>query len=29
MVDNIEWSNLGFAYMKTQYNVRCRYIGGK
>ena len=29
MVDNIEWSNLGFAYMKTPYNIRCRYIGGK
>ena len=26
---NIDWSNLGFGYMKTDYNVRCRYRDGK
>ena len=25
---NIDWSNLGFGYMKTDYNVRCRYRNG-
>ena len=25
---NIDWSNLGFGYMKTDYNVRCRYRDG-
>ncbi|MBQ7878568.1 MAG: branched-chain amino acid aminotransferase [Bacteroidaceae bacterium] len=26
---NIDWSNLGFGYMKTNYNVRCCYRDGK
>ncbi len=26
---NIDWSGLGFGYMKTNYNVRCRYRDGK
>ncbi len=25
----IDWSNLGFGYMKTDYNVRCTYKDGK
>ena len=25
----IDWSNVGFGYMKTDYNVRCRYSNGK
>ena len=26
---NIDWSDLGFGYIKTNYNVRCRYRDGK
>lgn len=26
---NIDWSNLGFGYMPTDYNVRCYYRNGK
>lgn len=26
---NIDWSNLSFSYMKTDYNVRCTYKDGK
>ena len=26
---NIDWSNLSFGYMKTDYNVRCTYKDGK
>ena len=25
---NIDWSNIGFGYMKTDYNVRCCYRNG-
>lgn len=25
----LDWSNLSFGYMKTDYNVRCRYRDGK
>ena len=25
----IDWSNLSFSYMKTDYNVRCTYKDGK
>ncbi|MBQ2402548.1 MAG: branched chain amino acid aminotransferase, partial [Prevotella sp.] len=25
----IDWSNLGFGYHKTNYNVRCFYRNGK
>lgn len=27
--ETIDWSNLGFAYRKTDYNVRCEYHDGK
>ena len=27
-MENIDWSNLGFGYMKTDYNVRCTYKDG-
>lgn len=27
-MNNIDWSQLGFAYMKTPYNVRCTYKNG-
>ena len=26
---NINWSELGFGYFKTDYNVRCEYKDGK
>ena len=26
---NLDWSNIGFGYMKTDYNVRCSYSDGK
>ena len=26
---NLDWSNIGFGYMKTDYNVRCCYRDGK
>ena len=26
---NFDWKNLGFAYHKTDYNVRCYYRDGK
>lgn len=26
---NIDWSNIGFGYMKTDYNVRCYYRNGE
>ena len=29
MTENIDWSNLGFGYHKTDYNVRCYYRNGK
>ena len=25
----IDWSNIGFGYMPTDYNVRCYYRDGK
>lgn len=28
-MENIDWSSLGFGYMKTDYNVRCVYKDGK
>lgn len=28
-MENIDWSNLSFGYMKTDYNVRCYYRDGK
>lgn len=28
MSENIDWSNLSFGYMKTDYNVRCYYRNG-
>jgi len=28
-MENINWSNLPFGYMKTNYNVRCYYRDGK
>jgi len=27
-VETIDWSNLAFGYMKTDYNIRCTYING-
>ena len=29
MVNNIDWKNLSFAYLKTDYNVRCYYRNGE
>lgn len=29
MKKNIDWSNLSFAYMKTDYNIRCAYENGQ
>ena len=26
---DIEWKNLGFGYVPTDYNVRCYYRNGK
>ncbi len=28
-MDTINWSNLSFGYMKTDYNVRCHYSNGE
>jgi len=28
-MDKIDWSNISFGYMKTDYNVRCYYRDGK
>ena len=28
-MDNLNWSELGFGYVKTDYNVRCYYRNGK
>jgi len=28
-MENINWNNLGFGYMKTDYNVRCTYKDGE
>ena len=28
-MENIDWKNLGFGYMDTDYNVRCYYRNGK
>lgn len=28
-MDNLDWKNLPFGYMKTDYNVRCTYRDGK
>jgi len=28
MMENIDWSNLAFGYMKTDYNIRCTYSNG-
>ena len=25
---NLDWANLSFGYMKTDYNVRCTYKDG-
>ena len=27
-MNEIDWSNLSFGYMKTDYNVRCYYRNG-
>ena len=27
-MENIDWSNLAFGYMKTDYNIRCTYSSG-
>ena len=27
-MEQIDWANLGFGYMKTDYNVRCRFANG-
>ena len=27
--ENIDWGNLSFSYMKTDYNVRCTFKDGK
>ncbi len=27
-MEQIDWANIGFGYMKTDFNVRCRYING-
>lgn len=27
-MEHIDWSNLGFGYMKTDYNIRCQYANG-
>lgn len=29
IMENLDWSNLGFGYHKTDYNVRCYYRNGK
>ena len=28
-MEQMDWSNLGFGYRKTDYNVRCYYRDGK
>ncbi len=28
-MEQIDWGNLGFGYMKTDYNIRCIFSGGK
>ena len=28
-MDRIDWSNIGFGYIKTDYNVRCTYTNGQ
>lgn len=28
-MENIDWNNLGFGYIKTDYNIRCNYKDGK
>ena len=28
-MENLNWSELGFGYIKTDYNVRCYYRDGK
>lgn len=28
-MENIDWNNLGFGYMKTDFNVRCTYKNGE
>ena len=28
-MDNLNWSELGFGYIKTDYNVRCYYRDGQ
>ena len=28
-MENMNWSDLAFGYMKTDYNVRCYYRDGK
>ncbi|MEI8085498.1 MAG: branched-chain amino acid aminotransferase [Paludibacter sp.] len=28
-MEQIDWGNLGFGYMKTDFNIRCIYSGGK
>ena len=28
-MENIDWGNLPFGYMKTDYNIRCYYRNGK
>ena len=29
IMKNLDWGNLSFGYMKTDYNVRCYYRDGK
>lgn len=28
-MENLDWKNLPFGYMKTDYNIRCFYRDGK
>ena len=28
-MENLDWGNLGFGYLKTDYNIRCYYRNGK
>ncbi|HRZ97831.1 MAG TPA: branched chain amino acid aminotransferase, partial [Paludibacter sp.] len=28
-MEQIDWGNLGFGYMKTDYNIRCTFSNGE
>ena len=28
-MDSLDWKNLPFGYMKTDYNIRCQFKDGK